>query len=177
MVISNDLSDHFSYFKVYSNDLTSDHLPIKANFSLAIAVDKPDQKVERIKRINWKKFKSLVDEEIGKEEKLFELLYGETQDGSLDIESTTDCLNDVLKKAEERSTNFTTRKPGLKTLPKYLVDIIKERKKLQNNYQKLKIKGIMDAEIKKILNTLTKLIRKEIQAIQENSWLQFCKKI
>ena len=35
----------------------------------------------------------------------------------------------------------------------------------------------MDAELKKKLNTLTKLIRKEIQAIQENSWLQFCKKI
>lgn len=59
--ISNDLSDRFNFFKVYSSDLssdlTSDHFPIKASFALPIKLDKSKQKINKIKRTDWKNTK------------------------------------------------------------------------------------------------------------------------
>lgn len=82
---------------------------------------------------------------------------------------------DNIKNSIIKSTQIKTRKLHCKTLPKYLVDLIKIRKQLSNKLKKTKNKN--NSELKKQVNNLTTTIRLELNAIREAIWLKFCNSI
>jgi len=63
MLISNELSDKLNFFKVYNENLTSDHFLIKTNFSILLEKIKV-QNCIKIKRIDWAAFKNGLAEKI-----------------------------------------------------------------------------------------------------------------
>ena len=79
-------------------------------------------------------------------------------------------LNHHINIAIASSTETKTKKINAKTLPSYLVTIIKQRKIANNNFKKTN-----DLNIKKHINFLTKIIKGELKAIKEDMWLNFCK--
>lgn len=51
-IISNDLSDKFNYFKVFCNDILSDHSPICGSFNIEIEkYSKINKKIFKLKRL------------------------------------------------------------------------------------------------------------------------------
>lgn len=57
-----------------------------------------------------------------------------------DIESIHDYLNNIIHDAIESSTKIKTKRINAKTLPKYLLDLIHERKKTKKIIDKKKNK-------------------------------------
>ena len=166
-IISNDLSDKFNYFKVYNDNLTSDHRPICSSFNLETSITQKNKRIIHVKRINWLQYQI----------ELNNLIMNETShqtNNNFNLQTEYLQFINIIEKATKNSTKTLTRKLNAKTLPKYIVDLIKIRKQLNNRYYKKKKR---DTNIKQEINRLTSLIRNELNAIRESIWLNFCKSL
>ena len=148
--------------------MTSDHLPTKANFAIDIRkVNKQQNNIKKIKRIYWKDYTSVVDLKL--KEKISYSSIADDKD-FLDLYQK---YIDSLKEAENESVKYATRKIGYKTLPKYILEIIKERKKIAKKLKKNKNNKSLQEYLKCKFNQLTRFIKTEQIAIQKKKWSEF----
>ncbi|CAF1102786.1 unnamed protein product, partial [Brachionus calyciflorus] len=163
MIISNDLSDKFNFFKVFGDNLTSDHFPIKSSFN--IETIEVMRQIRTINKTSWSQFKDNVDRHLMAND-IF-------NQANQDIDNLYNEFNKSILSAQSESTISKTRRPGSKTLPKYLLDIIFARKKMLKKLRKFP----KNVEYNQTYNRLSKVIKLEIKAIQEKMWINFCESI
>lgn len=78
-----------------------------------------------------------------------------------------------MKEAEIEATETKTSKLHCKTVPKYLNELIQDRKHIIKAIKKDKF----NQNLKSSYNFLTKLIKNEFKALHENLWTNFCNPI
>lgn len=166
IIISSDLNLKLNYFTVKDDDLTSDHQLIMANFNLELKNSNFSGNFVKIKKINWElysqKIVSILDSHNLEQ---FSTLTPDEQ-----LKAQYDLLTTSIHTAASEATEIKTRKVRAKTLPNYLVMIINERKLAQKIYRINK-----DPGLKKHINFLTNIVKKELIAFKESIWLNFCK--
>ena len=173
-IISNDLSDKFKFFKVYSDNLTSNHFSICAQFEIETLKNNSIKKVIYSKSTNWLQFQLALDTELKSNFK--DLDINEQTDKEVKLNTLYQKFILSVKNAEQASTETVTKRLNSKTLPNFLVEIIKSRKKLIQQLSKNKFQNSIDS-IKKKINQYTSIIRSELKAIRESEFLKFCKSI
>ena len=172
-IISSKLHKAFDSFCVLTNeDMTSDHVPISATFS-----NKKDKsnnygnnknitnKKYNLQKADWIKFKSKLPTET-----------------SLEVCNDVDRLNKFVKEsiinaADNSIPVFRNNSYHNKTLPNYILELVKLRKKVR---KQMNINGIDPndrANLKTRFNKLKSLIREEIKAVNDSEWSRFIKKI
>ena len=168
IIISNDINDKILNFTAINDDLTSDHKLVVTQLNYTIKSEKNEkQEIIKINKVNWDQYSKEVDKKLN----------------GINPQAYTNAeLNEkiilAIKKATETSTTIKTIRPHSKTLPSYLVEIIKMRKKLKNELFRKKKQNHTNLEsIKSQINKLTKLIKTEIVAFREYLWINYCKTI
>ena len=160
VIITNDLIDKFANFKVYQNDMLSDHFPLSASFHIKTSYIKNPNTIYN-KKVNWSLYTEKLDEELKKRTVRVEMEH----DYNHFIES--------IKAAEIASVEIKTKKVDCKTLPNYLLELINSRKVIVKNMRKAK----SNFKFKTQYNFLTKLIKNELKAFRECLWTKFCNSI
>jgi hypothetical protein len=88
-----------------------------------------------------------------------------------DVELLNEYIRDQLLLAAENSIPKKNQNETRKSLPSYILELIKTRKIYRKKYQKEKI-----LEYRTKYNQLTKIIRDEIDSFKNKDWLEFINK-
>ena len=164
MIISNDIAHLFERFKVFKNEMTSDHFPISGSFNIKTEnIRNPYTLVK--KKIDWEKYESNLDRQL--------MEPNHTELNLMDMEDDYKLLINSMKIAENNVTTTTTRKLNCKTVPPYLLELIKTRKVIVKELKRDKF----NLTLKSKYNQFTKLIKCEFKAIRVNMWTKFCRSI
>lgn len=183
IIISNDLSDRFKFFKAFSNNYLSDHYPISTVFDIETEKTKRSRNIYHISSINWLEYQIQLDNEL-KTKFSTVLIDDNSITPKQHLEEIYKNFSEAMQLAESKATRTLTRRESSKTLPEHIVNLIKSRKHLFTKVNKIKKKEKASSnnkelinDIKKQINNLTALIRSEIDAIKSNEWTKFCKTI
>ena len=166
-IVSTRLYDKFDKFEVLHNDdMTSDHLPCLISFrSNSNIQHKPTnynnstRKRFNFEKADWDCFKKLLPAELPAE-------YASNLD-----QVNIFISNSIIFAADNSIPVF--RNSSKKSLPKYLLELIKARKKARSMIKKDRL----NPSAKAIYNKLTEVIREEVKAIKDTEWREFVKKL
>ena len=159
-ICSSRLYSEIKEFSVLTNeDMTSDHVPINLTLSekLVNAAIKP-KLVYNYNKANWSLFRQSLPSNA-------------PRDILDNVELLSSFIVDNLLKAAECAIPKKDINNSRKCLPKYILDMIKVRKVYRKKYQKERL-----IEFRAKYNSITKVIRNEIDAYKNIEWSQFVKK-
>jgi exodeoxyribonuclease-3 len=147
------------YSVLINEDMTSDHLPIMLSLNSQMLIKtKAPKFVYNFNKADWCKFKQLLPHK--------------APDHILkDVELLNEYIRDQLLLAAENSIPKKNQNETRKSLPAYILELIKTRKIYRKKYQKEKI-----LEYRTKYNQLTKIIRDEIDSFKNKDWLEFINK-
>ena len=165
IICSSELYQFFDYYKVLVNhDMTSDLVPIMANFIFKTYfkdnnITNANSQLKNYKfnynKANWTKYKislpTIIPNDIEYNLNLFDEFVTSSMINAAKVSIPQYC-----------HTKFN------KSLPKYILELIESRKLIRKKIRKNK-----SIELKPQYNLLTKLIRDEIKAIKNNNWKSF----
>jgi hypothetical protein len=146
--------------------MTSDHVPfmIKLNNNENNYVNRlcelNTRKIYNLNKADWNNFKDNLPKTL-----------------PLDINKNVDKINEyiidrIIDSADKAIPVYKPNKDYNKKLPIYILELIRLRKKTKNF-----IKRNYDPNIKTGYNKLTSLIREEIDALKNNEWNEFVRKL
>jgi hypothetical protein len=146
--------------------MTSDHVPfmIKLNNNENNYVNRScvlnTRKIYNLNKADWNNFKDNLPKTL-----------------PLDINKNVDKINEyiidsIIDSADKAIPVYKPNKDYNKKLPIYILELIRLRKKTKNF-----IKRNFDPNIKTRYNKLTSLIREEIDALKNNEWNEFVRKL
>ena len=159
ILCSSSIYNNFKHFKVLKEDsMSSDHYPLLVNFDFYKILNEEKNCFDPVinlnfKKADWKKYSNSLPKTV-----------------PLDIENNISELNKfVTKSIIDCSMKCIPQKKfnNKLKLPEYLIDIIKWK-------NSMKPKNIED---KKKKNRIKKLIKEEIVAIKNKSWMDFIKSL
>jgi exonuclease III len=163
IIASPRIASKMSNFKVELNEfLVSDHLPVEVWFSASgFSNQETNQKQKwNFKKANWGLYRTKL------ESKITELLMLINQPH--DIEIINNFLTSSMLEAAKESIPLVENALTRKALPKYILDMIKERHELRKKLNKTTSK-----EVKSSTNLLGKKIKNEIKEIRSKNWINF----
>jgi hypothetical protein len=154
----------YKYIKEFvvlrESDMSSDHVPImiilKTDNSFTSDDTRHQNTFYNYNKADWKKFKANLPSEIPEE-----------------IKSNVELLNNFVINQLQASAKISiplknpNKKSGLQ-LPAYILELIKYRKIFRKKFQTEKT-----TDNRQKYNSLTKLIREEINCLKNNDWKQF----
>ena len=145
--------------------MTSDHIPIMITFKCqneqvnGSSVDK-FRKVYNLNKADWKNFS----------ENLPKSLPSDLKDNVERINKFI--VDNIISSADKAIPIYRQNNHHHKHLPNYILELIKLRKKI-----KKLIRSDNDSIVRTRYNKLTSLIREEIDALKNNEWTEFIKKL
>jgi len=93
------------------------------------------------------------------------------------IDTDNNLTVQIITEATNAATTLTTRVHQHKTVPAYLLDLIKERKKSIRSIKHSKPEDPLLPSERAHYNKLTNIIKQELKTIQESQWTSFCQSI
>ncbi len=171
-IISAGLNDKLHKCYVKSSATLVGHYPVVASFNML--TNKYSGRIILYKKvIDWDAYKNLFTLELQKH-----------YNPNFTAKNLTDTIeNDfiltgqAIKDATHAATTMTTRVHQRKTVPAYLLELIKARKKAVRSIKYAKPNDPQLPSRKAHFNKLTNIIRLEMKAIQESQWIKFCQSI
>ena len=166
-IISSSIHELFESFEILENeDMTSDHTPCLIKFSCSrnektIRSNTNDQRnIYNLNKADWSKFIDNLPKSLPNH-----------------LSTNVDEINKFVVESIMHSANkaipiYNKNNIGQRRLPKYVLELIKLRKKTKNL-----LKRDNDQNIKTRYNKLTRLIREEINALKNNEWNEFIQKL
>lgn len=180
IIISPNMASKFINFKVdYEFSANSDHYPLIVNFKIG---NKKNENNENSTQITTKETQAYINFDFSRADwDLYKKYLNETKFSAkeeniaiLNSQITSSILNArnssiPLKNAPISSYN----NPKEIELPKYIMDMIKFRKKLKSQIRKTIFVNTL--QLKQDFNAINKTIREEIKAFKSNKWELFLK--
>lgn len=155
LVSTSDISNKIKNFNT-NNDIQSDHAMITAE--ILIGTTLKDRNFNK-QVINWEKYYAVLNKEYNN--------FSDRSDTHIDSKVTH--IEKAIMEAAECSKKTVTKNHRVRTLPKYIVDMIREKRKIRNIYLKTR-----DRDKKTEINKYNERIKIEIEKFQESKWLQLC---
>jgi hypothetical protein len=166
-LISNNFYNKFDSFEILENNLVdSDHLPILVSLNLSHEINKLSKSTRLeydFNKTDWEKFEHHLNSQIIN-----------TTNESIDSinEKLTKSINEAIKLSTPHKKPLN--KNGRLKLPDYLLHLIKHKKELKNAIRK---QGTNSVELKKQYNVIKRVVSGEIEALENNNWNDFIKKL
>lgn len=140
----------------------SDHLPILFTVE-SKPIDRQLQATITKSRVNWEKFKEAAKQSL---RPLAEKQINTTED----IDELAQQLESTITRAiNETTTTATVKSYQTQLLPKRIVTLIKERRKLQRS-----VLTTRSPETARQINKLAEQIKKQIEQHKQDKWREFC---
>ena len=153
LILSSPATSKYVHDFTTNEEIPSDHKMLQ----IKIIDPKPEQNHTK-NMTNWKKYKNLLlnaqFEKINKES---------------DINIIAQDFENQIIKAQEESQEIINKQNKIKVLPPQIVKIIKEKRKLRNQYIKTR-----DKELKTKINKISNQIKNEIEKYEETKWEKLC---
>lgn len=162
---SEHLFPYIDNFRV-TDEIRSDHLTI------SVVVDTKNMALERAKRetkivekIDWDLFKEAIKD---KGKNIERLIYSNATELETSVHTFTKTIQDAVNAATV--TKKVTYNPDYHLqLPRFIVNIIEERRRLERIHSKTH-----EPELKRRINKLKETIRNKIHEYKQSKWQNFC---
>ncbi len=157
---------------VKSSDTLSGHFPVVASFNMPTS--RSSGRIVLYKKvIDWDAYKNHFLLELQKHYNWDFTPKNEPDTVDTDYNLTVQTITEATNAA----TTLTTRVHQHKTVPAYLLDLIKARKKSIRSIKYSKPEDPLLPSKRAHYNKLSNIIKQEMKAIQESQWTSFCQSI
>jgi hypothetical protein len=162
LVITNDSSDVHINKPITLDSPRSDHLPVLFTVESKL-MDRQQQATITKTRVDWDKFKEIAKQSI-------QPLTDKQVETKNDIDELAKQLESTITTAiSEATTTYTVKSYQTQVLPRRIVALIKEKRKLQRS-----VLVTRSSETVRQINHLTEQIKKQVAEHKQDKWREFC---